>query len=182
MEVAMRSFGAIALLAAVLFGTPAWAQSTMAKPEAKADKGSQAFITKAIEGNYAEVEMGKLAQQNGHTDGMKSFGQMLVTDHSSANEKAIAAAKEIGVTPPTGPTAKQKHEYERLSKMKGASFDKSFAQHMVTDHKKDISEYEREAKKHDPVGRYANESLPVLRKHLHTAESLEKSAGKSAAR
>jgi predicted dinucleotide-binding enzyme len=30
---------------------------------------------------------------------VKSFGQMLVTDHSDANQKATAVANQIGVTP-----------------------------------------------------------------------------------
>jgi putative membrane protein len=51
------------------------------------DKASQAFLSKAIEGNYAEVEMGKLAQQNGSSDAVKSFGKMLENDHADANQK-----------------------------------------------------------------------------------------------
>jgi len=38
--------------------------------------------------------------------------------------------------------------------------------HMVMDHKKDIKEFEKEAKKSDAVGGFANETLPTLRKHL----------------
>ena len=34
------------------------------------------------------------------------------------------------------------------------------------DHKKDIKEFEKEAKKSDAVGGFANETLPTLRKHL----------------
>ena len=54
----------------------------------------------------------------------------------------------------------------------GAKFDKEFAAHMVADHKKDIKEYEKAAKKQDAVGNYAKETLPTLRKHLETAQSL----------
>ena len=50
------------------------------------DKLSEAFLKKAIEGNYAEVGMGDLAQKNGHSDGVKSFGKMLSTDHAAANQ------------------------------------------------------------------------------------------------
>ena len=82
-----------------------------------ADKPSQTFLKKAIEGNFAEVDMGKLAQQNGQTDDVKKFGQTLVDDHSAANQKAMDAAKSLGVTPPDGPNAKQKAEYDKMSKM-----------------------------------------------------------------
>jgi putative membrane protein len=170
----MNKLGVVAVLAAVVVAGPAWAQGT----SAKADKASQTFITKAIEGNYAEVEMGKLAQQNGQSDAVKSFGQMLMSDHGSANDKAIAAAKDIGVTPPSGPNAKQKKDYDKMAKLNGAAFDKAFAQHMVADHKKDISEYQKEAKKKDAAGQYADQSLPVLKKHLETAQSLGKSAAR----
>ena len=53
----------LALLAALLAST-AYA----------ADNPSQAFLKKAIEGNFAEIEMGKLAQQNGQNENVKKFG------------------------------------------------------------------------------------------------------------
>jgi putative membrane protein len=146
---------------------------TMTQVQAQ-DRASQKFLTEAIEGNFAEVEMGKLAQSNGQSDGVKSFGQMLVTDHSAANEKAIAAAKSLDVTPPSGPNKKQKADYDKMAKMKGTAFDKMFAQHMVADHKKDISSYQKESNKNDDAGRYAKDSLPTLQKHLDTAQSLQK--------
>jgi hypothetical protein len=43
---------------------------------------------------------------------------------------------------------------------------------MVADHKKDIKAYEKEAKKNDAAGAYAKETLPTLKKHLETAQSL----------
>src|SRR5262249_47225785 len=115
---------------------------------------------------------GQLAQKNGNSDGVRSFGQMLEKDHSDANQKATNAANSLGVTPPTEPSSKQKADYDRMAKMSGAKFDQEFAKHMVADHRKDIKEYEREAKKNDDAGKYANESLPTLRKHLQDAQSL----------
>lgn len=139
-----------------------------------ADKASQTFLTKAIEGNLAEVQMGELAQKNGQSAEVKSYGQMLQTDHSAANQKAMEAAKALGVNAPAEPNAKQKSEYDRMSKMSGPAFDKAFAQHMIADHKKDISEYQAEAKKQDAAGKYAMDSLPTLQKHLEKAQSLQK--------
>jgi putative membrane protein len=137
-----------------------------------AEKPSQSFLKKAIQGNYAEVEMGKLAQQNGQSDNVKNFGEMLQSDHTAANEKALDAAKSMGVTPPDGPNAKQKADYEKMSKMSGPKFDRDFAAHMVADHQKDIAEYKKASKGADPAGEYAKENIPVLQKHLETAKSL----------
>src|ERR1700712_1711798 len=98
------------------------------------DKPSEAFLKKAVEGNYAEVSMGDLAQKNGQSDGVKSFGKMLSTDHAAANQKATDAAKSIGINPPTGPSAKQKADYDKISKASGTEFDKIFATYMIADH------------------------------------------------
>jgi putative membrane protein len=153
-------------IAAAVFSTGAVAQ----------DKDDQKFITTAIEGNYAEVQMGELAQKNSQSQDVKTYGQMLVTDHGAANEKARQAATSAGVkSPPSGPNAKQKSDHDSMAKLQGASFDKMFAEHMVADHKKDISEYEQAGKKQDDIGKYAQSSLPILRKHLEEAEKLQKS-------
>src|SRR5581483_360405 len=126
-------------LAAALLTSPASAQS-------KADK---TFITEAIQGNLAEVQMGKLAQQNGASDEVKSFGKMLETDHGQANTKAKQVADEMKVTAPTEPSAKQKKSYDRLSKLHGAAFDRAFGRDMVTDHKHDIAQYQKASKSKD---------------------------------
>ena len=47
--------------------------------------------------------------------------------------------------------------------------------HMTMDHKKDIKEFEDEAKaRHPEISELAMMQLPTLRKHLETAESLLK--------
>ena len=140
-----------------------------------AEKPSQAFLKKAIVGNYAEVQMGQLAQQKSQNDDVKKFGKMLADDHSAANQKAQDAAKSLGVTPPDGPNAKQKADYEKMSKQSGAQFDRDFATHMVADHQKDLAEYKKEAKQTDAAGEYAKGELDVLQKHLDTAKSLRSS-------
>jgi putative membrane protein len=154
------------LAAALLYGSPSFAQ------DKTSDKASQKFITEAIEGNLAEIQMGQLAQKNGNSDGVRSFGKMLEQDHSAANRKAIDVAKSMGVTPPTKPTSKQKQAYDRMSKMTGAKFDEQFAKDSVADHRKDIREFEKESKKNDAAGNFAKETLPTLQKHLDTAQSL----------
>jgi putative membrane protein len=162
---------------AVMLAVGATAASAVAQ-----DKSSQQFLTKAIEGNLAEVQMGELAQKNGQNAEVKSFGQMLQQDHSAANQKASDAAKKLGVNAPSAPNAKQKADYDKLAKLQGPAFDKAFVQHMVMDHKKDIAEYKKASTKGGEAGQYAKDSLPVLEKHLQTAQSLQKSAGKSATR
>ena len=138
-----------------------------------AEKPGQAFLKKAIEGNYAEIQMGQLAQQNGESEGVKKFGQALSDDHSAANQKATDVAKSMGITLPSGPNAKQKADYDKMSKLTGSQFDREFATHMIADHQKDIAEYKKEANQSDAAADYAKGQIDVLQKHLDTAKALK---------
>lgn len=137
------------------------------------DSTSQAFLKKAIQGNLSEVQLGQLAQEKGGSDGVRSYGQTLATDHATANEHAMSAAQEMGVTPPSEPPKEKKALYQKLSKLSGDAFDRQFVKAMVSDHKKDIADYKKEAKQKDAAGSYAGETLPDLQKHLQIAQSLQ---------
>jgi putative membrane protein len=139
----------------------------------QASKADQKFLKKAVEGDMAEVQMGKLAQQNGQSEDVKQFGQMLEQDHGQHLQQAQQQAQQMGVTPPSAPNAKQKAMHARLSKEQGARFDKQFAKAMVKDHKQDIAEYKKEAKKNGPLAQFAQQTIPTLEKHLQTAQSIE---------
>jgi putative membrane protein len=152
--------------AAFAFSAPAFAQ------DKNADKESVKFIKAAIQGNIAEVDAGKLAQEKGKSDGVKQYGAMLEKDHGAANEKAIAAAKSLGVEPPTGSSVGEKATYVKLKVLTGDTFDRSFAKGMVKDHEKDIKEYQKAAAKRDAAGAYAKETLPTLQSHLKAAQTL----------
>jgi putative membrane protein len=145
----------------------------------KPDKDSQKFIKAAIEGNYAEIDVGKLAQEKGNSDAVKQYGAMLVKDHGAANEKAKAIAKELDVDPPTGASVGAKAEYLKLKVLSGRTFDSSFAKGMVKDHETDIKDYQTEAQKSDAAGQFAKQTLPTLQHHLQAAQSLQQETQKS---
>jgi putative membrane protein len=123
----MRNKSAIALgVALVFFGTASLAF-------AKTDKE---FLSDAIQGNLGEISIGELAQKNGKSEGVRSFGKMLVQDHSAADDKAVRLAKVHDLTPPTEPKAEAKQVHDKLAKLSGDDFDKEFAKAMVEDQKR----------------------------------------------
>jgi len=137
-------------------------------------KDQKAFIREAIQGNLAEIEMGKLAQQRSKNDGVKSFGRMLVDDHTAANKRAQAVAQQLNVSSPTRPSLKQRATYAAHSILRGATFDRRFVSHMISDHQKDIGAYRSQAQTGmQPTAGMAKETLPTLEKHLATAKSLQ---------
>ena len=70
------------------------ASTTQASSLSAKDK---TFMKKAAKGGMMEVAMGKLAEQNGQSEDVKSFGKRMVTDHSKANDelKSIATQKNV---------------------------------------------------------------------------------------
>jgi putative membrane protein len=131
------------------------------------------FLQDAIQGSLAEVQMGELAQQNGSSEDVKAFGQTLVTDHSKSMEQASALAQSMDVEVPTEPKPEAQQEYEKLQGLKGAEFDKEFAEHMVMDHQKEIEKFEGQAQSGDEVAKFAKQTLPVLNTHLDLAKKIE---------
>ena len=168
----------VVMLAGALGTSAAVAQNpknagAMNSPAAKqADKTSKTFIKNAIEGDIAEVNVGKLAQDKGQSRAAKDFGAMLVKDHSEHKAMAEEVASQIGVKPPTGSSIGEKATYAKLKVLSGASFDRAFASAMVKDHTADNKEYKRESAKGDPAGKLAQETLPTLQRHLQTAQQL----------
>src|SRR6185312_15672656 len=103
---------------------------------------------------------------------VKQYGERMVKDHSDANEKAIAAAKQMGIDPPKSADMGHQATYLKLKILSGDSFDKSFAKGMLADHKKDVKEFQKESSKSDPAGQFAKETVPTLQEHLKMAQQL----------
>jgi putative membrane protein len=154
------------------------ATSTSRNATAASDKlaaSDRKFLEKAAQGGIAEVELGKLATQKASADQVRQFGQRMVDDHGKANEELKQLASRKGVTLPTTMDKSAQKEHDRLSKMSGAEFDQEYMKHMVSDHKKDVSEFKSEASKAKDadVKQFAQKTLPVLEEHLKLAQSDE---------
>lgn len=132
------------------------------------------FMVKAASGGMMEVEIGQMAQQKAQSQRVKDFGAMMVKDHTKANDelKALAATQNISI-PGTLGEDHQKHVNDMGTKS-GADFDKAYMSMMVDDHKKDISEFEDEAKdgKDASIKAFASNTVPTLKMHLDSAQAI----------
>lgn len=133
------------------------------------------FAMKAAQGGMAEVRLGQLATQNASNPDVKTFGQRMIDDHTKANDRLKAIAEQKGLTLPANIDAKDQATYDRLSKLRGAEFDRAYTSDMVKDHREDIAEFEKEANAgNDPdIKGFAAETLPTLREHLKLAEKAD---------
>ena len=171
------AFGAAIALA---FGLTALAQESSAPPSRATapDGGSvtsdQAFLKEAAEGGLAEVELGQLAVEKSSNEDVKKFAERMVEDHGKVNEDVKQLVAQKGVSLPSEPSAKQKANKERLSKLSGEEFDKAYMSDMLKDHRTDVAAFEQESDsgKDSDIKKFASQALPTLREHLKHAESV----------
>jgi putative membrane protein len=165
-------------------GAMSFAQSTDSNSQTSNSSSNSAdkqFMMKAAQGGQTEVAMGQLAEQKGASDAVKQLGQTLVTDHQTANSQLQQIASQEGAQLPSGPDAKDQAMADRMQNLSGEQFDRMFLNHAVMDHQKDIKEFQKEADSgSDPqVKQFAQQQLPVLKKHLQMAQQAQQSSGKS---
>jgi len=134
------------------------------------------FVNKAAQGGMAEVELGKMVSEKAQNQAVKDFAQRMVDDHTKANDRLKQLASQKGITLPTDLDSKDKSFEDNLSSASGSKFDKMYMDHMVQDHKADISDFKSEADKAaDPdVKNFAQQTLPTLEEHLQQAQATDK--------
>jgi putative membrane protein len=132
------------------------------------------FVMQASAGGMAEVMMGQLAMQRGQTEAERNFGQMLVTDHSAADQRLMGIADTVMLKPASGPNAMQQSMYQQLQNAPADRFDTMFNHAMIHAHERTIALFKIEARggQNPQLRQFAMSTLPTLYTHLRTAEAL----------
>jgi len=133
------------------------------------------FVTEAANGGMAEVELGQLAQQKAQHADVKAFGEMMIKDHSKANDELTALAQAKNITVPATVGAEQQKVKDDLAKKTGREFDKAYIDEMVEDHEKDVKLFEDASKnlKDAELKAFVDKTLPTLRTHLEHSKSVK---------
>ena len=130
------------------------------------------FADKAAQGGMAEVELGKMAAKKAKDPKVKQFGQRMVDDHTKINDQLKSIATNKGLTLPTMLDSKDEALKNKLSSLQGEEFDKTYMENMVSDHEKDISDFQHEADhgQDADLKAFAQKNLPTLQTHLQLAK------------
>jgi putative membrane protein len=169
---------------ALALATSAWAQSnTQHHVVTRSGSPDIDFILEAAQGGMAEVELGKVATEQGTSDEVKHFGRRMVDDHSKGGEELKDIAEQRGIALPSTLDSKDEAQVKRLSKLHGTPFDRAYIRDMVSDHKQDVAAFRREATsgKDPEVKAWAEKMLPTLEDHLKEAQTARTTASKTGA-
>lgn len=131
------------------------------------------FLRAAIQGNFSEVTLGRMIQQQGSTQEVRSFGSMLVSDHGRGLQQAQAIADRMHLRIPVTLSPGARSEQSRLQHLRGRNFDREVRRFMIEGHKKNIALFRAQARSGDrATAGYAAASIPVMQHHLSVAQSL----------
>jgi len=139
---------------------------------AAAAHGDRHFLENALKGDNSEMMLGSLAAERGASPELRDFGRTLRDDHARARDQTVPLARREGVPITQAPMPEAASERRKLERLHGRAFDREFARYMVKDHRKDIAEFEAQARRRGPAGDLAQAILPDLRKHLDMARRL----------
>jgi putative membrane protein len=139
------------------------------------------FLVKAFTSGHKEVQLSKLADQNSKNAKVKQFAQMMIKDHTKANEKISELLKSRKTAVVAGTEKETRDGADRLSKLQNEEFDRAYTQVMVKDHQMAVKLFENQVKngKDEDVTGFAKETLPTLKGHLQQAQQLAASVGGS---
>jgi putative membrane protein len=134
------------------------------------------FVQTAAMSDMYEVEAGKIAAAKGKSDAVKQFGQHMVEAHSqtTAELKGIVQSEKIDVQLPAKLDEKHQHMIDDLNAAHEGDFDKTYAKQQVEAHQKAEDLFEKYAKKghNATLKAFAAKTLPVIKQHRQTAETL----------
>ena len=145
--------------------------------EMKSTQKQDKFWTEAAQGGMTEVELSNLALQKSQNEEVKRYAQMMVDDHTKANDELKTLAQSKNVTLPTAMNSKQMAMKDKLSGLSGDAFDKEYMKMMVKDHDKTVKLFQKQADKgmDADVKSFAAGKLPILKSHQTMARTMNDS-------
>ncbi|MGH8214114.1 MAG: DUF4142 domain-containing protein [Rhodanobacteraceae bacterium] len=140
--------------------------------------GTTGFASEAARGGMLEVRLADLALQKSSDSDVKSFANRMKKDHTAANDKLkgiVGSSEQL----PVNLSAEQQQQVSSLESKSGKDFDKAYADTMVKDHQKDVSEFENAANSAptQDLRQFASQTLPTLKQHLQLAQQLQSKVG-----
>lgn len=154
--------------------TLALGASALAQSAGDASDADKQFVSEALMGGMAEVQLGHVASQKGTSQDVKQFGQKMVEDHTKMGGQMKGVASQVGVTPPTLLSPKDQVIKTRLESLCGKQFDDAYIRAMVKDHEADLKAFQNEASTgtSQAVKDAASQGATVVSMHLEMIKKI----------
>jgi len=166
-----------AFAVAAIIAEPVFAQQMRVARQHQLSGPDMSFMREAAVGGMAEVELGKLAQQNAQSEDVKQFGARMVEDHGAAGKELATLAGSKGVRLPDQLDPKHAQLRDKLARLRGAQFDRTYMREMTKDHDKDLKVFRRQAQSasNPELKQFAAKTVGVIEQHDKLAHDISQS-------
>jgi putative membrane protein len=146
------------------------AAGTGAMPASMTPTTASAYMQVAASNDMYEIQSSQLAAGRAQNPALRSFGEMMIRDHTNTTQQLTAAATAAGMGPP--PMAMLPMHAEmvaRLQARSGADFDREYARQQLIAHQQAVALHSNFAARGDvPALRaVAAAAVPVVTQHLN---------------
>jgi putative membrane protein len=131
------------MMACLMLGCVSMVIPNKVKAQSDNDKN---FLAAAAQGGRNEIKLSELAEEKATNPAVKAFAQKMVKEHNEMKDGMKPFADSWGLIMPTGVDEDHQKEWDKLTGMSGADFDKEYISQMVTDHSKALDAFTKEAK------------------------------------
>jgi len=132
------------------------------------------FVDDASAKGVAEIQTSQLALQKSQSTDVKTFAQMMIDDHTAANQQLSAIAQKLNLKVATDAQLMNKAK-KMVLQYRDDSFDKAYAANQVKAHQDTIKLFQDEIKTSTApaLKQFAEHTLPKLQAHLEAAQKLQ---------
>ncbi|HEX8323168.1 MAG TPA: DUF4142 domain-containing protein [Tepidisphaeraceae bacterium] len=125
------------------------------------------FALMAGVGNMAEIEMSRMVAAQATDPKVKAVAEMMVKEHTMAQEKLMPIGQKLGVTYPTSLPMMKQQEAAYIAALPVDKMEKAYLSHMRADHLMTINNYTDHLPmiQDSDLKAYATEVLPKVRAH-----------------
>jgi putative membrane protein len=146
-----------------------------AKPAAQTNvKADSRLVHEVTADNLLEIRLGQLAEKKTSNAEVKQFGQRMVTDHTKLEDQWTSVASKNGLAFKPGLGRMHERKINRLEKVSGKDFDRSYMTTMIQQHQDEVDYLQNEGRSAQsaPVRDLVTSSLPTLQEHLTQAREI----------
>ncbi|HVE16209.1 MAG TPA: DUF4142 domain-containing protein [Chthoniobacterales bacterium] len=163
MKIIPRFFSALVLTASLVFATSSAFSAPMTPGKFVATIGQVGLL---------EIALGKVAQKNSANPDVKQFASYMVKSHTEIGKRLTKVAAGQGMKAPKTLNPGSKATLEKLSALKGTSFDTTYIPAMVQGHTEVLALLKKfAATTTDPeLKNFAEKITPIIAMHLHHAK------------
>jgi putative membrane protein len=139
------------------------------------------FLGSIAKIHLAQIELGKLAEQNGTRNVVKIMGKTMERIHSKQLSDLVLLANKKMIVLPLYPTNNAKDIYKKLNYKSGVYFDKAYCEMTVSKHQSMIMTFEKAyLEMYDAdIKAWIATVLPQLRIHVNYAINCQKKCEKT---